>query len=175
MPILKHFHWVMCWWQKNKVKVLHITNWYPSEKRSYVVFWVQRYIDSLNKRESFVYQVMEEWQDIPSTDLGTMFMVSMGLKEKFGHIDTEYDFYPAAYFYPFTLVDAYSEVDYESILSDESLAVHLWEKTWIMPEFRHFWFGLQGKGFQRLLAEFCPTPCKENYIINIGYNIHSDG
>jgi hypothetical protein len=104
-----------------------------------------------------IYQTFSKWHDIPSTEIATNYIGEKRLELTYSQ-DAKIAFYATQFFYPYSLGDAYRGSDYKLFIQPETLAVHLWENTWIMPEFRDFWFGQTKRAYNRAFRRIMTKP-----------------
>ena len=67
------------------------------------------------------------------------------------------DFYPFAYFYPYSFAQSQKDKDYSKFVLPESYAVHLWDHSW-GDEFSEFRKGNTLKGMQKVAAKIIQNP-----------------
>lgn len=118
------------------------------------------------------YDSLGQFKDAPSTHIATNIFKEMGWDTRFNKIEGDIAFYPSEYFYAYPLGAAYNGQSYQEHLTGKSVAVHLWENTWIKPEFRHFWFGDNRKGLITALGRIVRGPfLGRQYYKDLGYHI----
>ena len=121
-----------------------------------------------------IYEGFEKFVDIPSTEIATRFFNSkgyLGLENK-GAEDSMMKVYSPSVFYSYPLGAAYRGVPYTDFLNEEVVGVHLWENSWIKPEFRDFWFGNIKKGWGRVVRRLFEEPLQPiTYYKDLGYHL----
>lgn len=118
------------------------------------------------------YHNLGEFKDVPSTHVATNLFKQIGWDQFFNNTRGDVAFYPTEYFYSYPLGAAHRGELYQGYLTEKSMAVHLWENTWIKPEFRHFWFGEPFKGLAKALGRIVTNPFQgKQYYRDLAYHL----
>lgn len=118
------------------------------------------------------YHKLDEFKDVPSTHIATNLFNKVGWDGFFNKTHGDVVFYPSEYFYSYPLGAAHRGEPYEKFLTEKSVAVHLWENTWIKPEFRHFWFGETLKGLRKAFHRIVTNPFQgKQYYRDLAYHL----
>lgn len=84
--------------------------------------------------------------------------------EKILGLDDGITIYPTSYFYPLPLSKA--EQHYQSYVKPETIAVHLWEGSWL-NEWNHFRMGHLWKAFQKVKERLKNEPLDIRYLLKL--------
>ncbi len=118
------------------------------------------------------YDQLVSFKDTPSTHIATHFFHEIGWSQFFNTTHGQIAFYPSEYFYSYPLGAAHRNEPFEKFTTERSLAVHLWENTWIKPEFRHFWFGEWVKGLFKAIFRIARNPLQgRQYYRDLSYHL----
>ncbi|SMD36472.1 Glycosyltransferase sugar-binding region containing DXD motif-containing protein [Reichenbachiella faecimaris] len=119
-----------------------------------------------------VYEDLDKFQDIPSTAIATNYFKSQNLHANFNSVENDVAFYPKEFFYNYTLSHAFHGENYKKYIHPDSIAIHLWENTWIKPEFRDFWFGEVRRGYTRAIKRIIRQPFQGvGYYKDLTYHV----
>lgn len=120
-----------------------------------------------------IYSSYKGFDPVPSTDVATTYFKSHDMENMFNTTEGQIVFYPKDFFYEYTLRDAYNNISYEGFTEGKNVfALHLWENTWIKPEFRDFWFGRTRRGYERAILRIIKNPFQGIYYYkDLAYHV----
>ena len=118
-----------------------------------------------------IYESLDGFVDKPSTEVATDYFNARSISLNEENIE-QIAFYPPNIFYSFPLEAAYNDLDYRAFVHSQSVGIHLWENSWILPEFRDFWFGNKKMAITKALKRILKNPfLPMSYYKDLGYHV----